>query len=535
SAATALGGTSVYDGATQTLTAGLDVDGTTYTNVQDALTAVGATASAGWNLQANGDAASNVAPGGTVQFLDGQNIAITRSGTDITIATAMDLMLDSVTLSGGQVFSATGLAMNGTKVTSLAAGTVSAASTDAVNGGQLYGVSQSVADHLGGGASVNADGTIAGPSYTVQGGSYGTVSDAFAAVDGSLTSISTTVNNINNGTGIKYFRGNSSLADSQANGTDSVAVGPAAVADGESSVAMGNGAMAAGAGSIALGQGASASEANSVALGAGSTTEAAVGTAGTTINGKDYAFAGTAPVGTVSVGTADAERTITNVAAGRISADSTDAVNGSQLHATNQAIEDLESGVGDLNEFAVRYDRNTDGTKANKVTLMGGDPNAPVVLANVAAGVAQTDAVNVRQLDEGMENTLNQANSYTDTRTTWAVEQSNAYTDAVSEKTLSDAKAYTDERLSQINLNYGEVRKEARQAAAIGLAASSLRFDDTPGKLSVAVGAGYWRSAGAFAFGAGYTSENGRVRANLTGTTAGGHWGVGAGLSVTLN
>ncbi|WP_292476394.1 YadA-like family protein, partial [Mesorhizobium sp.] len=68
-----------------------------------------------------------------------------------------------------------------------------------------------------------------------------------------------------------------------------------------------------------------------------------------------------------------------------------------------------------------------------------------------------------------------------------------------------------------------------------GLAAASLRYDDRPGKVSVAAGGGYWRGEGAVAFGAGYTSEDGRARANLSGTTAGGHWGVGAGVSFTLN
>lgn len=48
------------------------------------------------------------------------------------------------------------------------------------------------------------------------------------------------------------------------------------------------------------------------------------------------------------------------------------------------------------------------------------------------------------------------------------------------------------------------------------------------------MGGGYWRNEGALAFGAGYTSENGRVRANLSGATTGGSVGVGAGISVTL-
>ncbi len=58
----------------------------------------------------------------------------------------------------------------------------------------------------------------------------------------------------------------------------------------------------------------------------------------TVINGTTYAFAGTTPGSTVSVGAAGAERTITNVAAGRVDGGSTDAINGSQLFAANQAI-----------------------------------------------------------------------------------------------------------------------------------------------------------------------------------------------------
>ncbi|ETS04087.1 hypothetical protein Q655_01672, partial [Bartonella henselae JK 51] len=80
-----------------------------------------------------------------------------------------------------------------------------------------------------------------------------------------------------------------------------------------------------------------------------------------------------------------------------------------------------------------------------------------------------------------------------------------------------------------------DVRKEARQAAAIGLAVSNLRYNDLPGKLSVALGSGIWRSQSAFAFGAGYTSEDGNIRSNLSVTNAGGSWGVGVGLSLTLN
>lgn len=406
-----------------------------------------------------------------------------------------------------------GFAGSERKLTNVAAGS---AETDAVNVSQLRGLGTQITNNLGGGSVVNPDGTITGPTYNIQGGSYTTVYDGFTAVDASLTNLN---NQINNGGGIKYFHANSTLADSSPTGTDSVAIGPESVASGIDSLAAGHGAAATGQGSVALGEGAQANNANDVALGSGSVTETAVGTSGATIRGKQYDFAGTTPVGTVSVGADGAERTITNVAAGRISADSTDAINGSQLHATNSAIEDLEGGIGNINNNAVFYDLK-DGRKTNNITLQGGDVNAPVVISNVGKGVADNDAVNVSQLKENV---------------TYAVKTSNDYTDSVATTTLGEANSYTDQKFGQLNQEFDSIRDEARQAAAIGLAAASLRYDDRPGKVSVAVGGGYWRDAGALAFGTGYTSENGRVRANLSGTTAGGHWGVGAGLSFTLN
>ena len=114
----------------------------------------------------------------------------------------------------------------------------------------------------------------------------------------------------------------------------------------------------------ALGAYSRVAKAGSVALGSGTYAEAPVATESINIAGKTYHFAGTNPYGAVSVGKSasqdtghvddkgnpydpyigiDVKRTITNVAAGRISQDSTDAINGSQLHATIQAVEDLAS------------------------------------------------------------------------------------------------------------------------------------------------------------------------------------------------
>ncbi|WP_208433365.1 YadA-like family protein, partial [Bartonella koehlerae] len=100
---------------------------------------------------------------------------------------------------------------------------------------------------------------------------------------------------------------------------------------------------------------------------------------------------------------------------------------------------------------------------------------------------------------------------------------------------MNEAKAYTDMKFETLSYAVEDVRKEARQAAAIGLAVSNLSYDDKPGKLSLSFGTGIWRSQSAFAVGAGYMSEDGNIRSNLSITSAGGHWGVGAGFRITIN
>ncbi|WP_081770032.1 YadA-like family protein [Luteimonas huabeiensis] len=131
----------------------------------------------------------------------------------------------------------------------------------------------------------------------------------------------------------------------QATFANTVAVGAQSRATAVGAAAFGQNAAATAANAVALGVGATAGHARSVALGQGAATAAAVGTASVVVDKTTYAFAGASPVGTVSVGTAQDKRTLTNVAAGRISATSTDAINGSQLYGTNLALNAL---AGDL-------------------------------------------------------------------------------------------------------------------------------------------------------------------------------------------
>ncbi|WP_245639674.1 YadA-like family protein [Paraburkholderia heleia] len=193
----------------------------------------------------------------------------------------------------------------------------------------------------------------------------------------------------------------------EASGYGSVAMGASTTSAGDGSVAIGTRSTSAGNGSVALGTNAVATNANDVALGTLTTTAAVANTSGATIGGKSYSFAGTNAQSTVSVGSAGRERTITNVAAGQLTASSTDAVNGSELFATNQQVTqnttDISNLLGDVTNIngqladAVKYDASAH----DSVTLGGMDATTPVGLHNVAAGelsANSADAVNGSQL-----------------------------------------------------------------------------------------------------------------------------------------
>lgn len=133
--------------------------------------------------------------------------------------------------------------------------------------------------------------------------------------------------------------------DARATDTNATALGVFSRATALNATALGSGAQAGASGALALGQGSQALHAGSVALGQGAITAAAQGTSNQVVDGQTYTFAGQNPVATASVGSAGQERTITNVAAGRVNATSTDAINGSQLHGTNQAVTALGNNL----------------------------------------------------------------------------------------------------------------------------------------------------------------------------------------------
>ncbi|MCL7712615.1 hypothetical protein LQU74_08785, partial [Actinobacillus pleuropneumoniae] len=117
---------------------------------------------------------------------------------------------------------------------------------------------------------------------------------------------------------------------------NSIAMGKDSSTGGDFAVALGDSANAAAENTLALGKNAIADKKDSVALGNNAYTGDVIATESATLAGQVYEFAGKAPIGTVSVGNQGNERTITNVAAGRISSTSTDAINGSQLYAVSE-------------------------------------------------------------------------------------------------------------------------------------------------------------------------------------------------------
>ena len=174
-------------------------------------------------------------------------------------------------------------------------------------------------------------------------------------------------------------------------GCGGTAIGTTAKADDDYATAVGLGAEATAVNSMALGMQAKATQKDSVALGAGSVDRAATKETKGTIalsDGtiRDYGnFAGSNPIGVVSVGAKDKERQIINVAAGKISADSTDAVNGSQLYSlaggsrqnaeaiakNTQDISNIKNNITNLTTEAGKHTTVKAGTNENLTVTEG--------------------------------------------------------------------------------------------------------------------------------------------------------------------
>ncbi|EON3586095.1 YadA-like family protein [Escherichia coli] len=234
-------------------------------------------------------------------------------------------------------------------ITDVANGAVSSTSSDAINGSQLYGVSDYIADALGGNAVVNTDGSITTPTYAIAGGSYNNVGDALEAIDTTLDDALLWDTTANGGNG----------AFSAAHGKDKTASVITNVANGAVSATSSD--------AINGSQLYSTNKYIADALGGDAEVNAdgSITAPTYTIANTDYNNVGEAldaldnnallwdatannGAGAYSASHDGKASIITNVADGNIGEDSTDAINGSQLNATNMMIQQNSEIINQL-------------------------------------------------------------------------------------------------------------------------------------------------------------------------------------------
>lgn len=263
----------------------------------------------------------------------------------------------------------------------VAAGEISATSTDAVNGSQLYATNNvlgklaaSTVSHLGGGSTVNADGSLSAPDYSVGGTTYHNVGSALAAQNSIVSQQGSSIANALGGTSSYNAATGTVTAGFNVGGTSYTDVNTALNAVSSAVATVADNAVQyddASHGSVTLG-------------GAGAS----------------------APVG------------LHNVAAGGVTATSTDAVNGAQLYATNQQVSqnaaDIDSLTQNITNGTIGLVQQAGGAPGNGQITIGAvtggtsvsiaGTNGNRVLSGVAAGVAADDAVNVAQLEAAIAN-----------------------------------------------------------------------------------------------------------------------------------
>ena len=173
-------------------------------------------------------------------------------------------------------------------------------------------------------------------------------------------------------------------------------VGNNSTASADGAMVLGSSASVTGKNGVALGNNTKVANENAVAIGNGSETAAAVATPSATINGVVHNFAGVNPASTVSVGKAGAERTITNVAAGRISATSTDAINGSQLYAVTSEVDKGVAYAGDVKDAAAAANKFT-RKLGEQTNIVGGvTDTSKLTDGNIGVVSNGTDTLNIK-------------------------------------------------------------------------------------------------------------------------------------------
>lgn len=347
---------------------------------------------------------------------------------------------------------------------------------------------------------------------------------------------------------------------SQASGVNAIAIGDKAVSSSSDSVAIGEKASAAVSQAIAIGSASSASgkysvaiglnakvrknDNWSVALGNSSETAEAVSTASMTVGGKTYRTAGGVAKGTVSIGNNNIKRTITNVAAGRVLDTSTDAVNGSQLYATNQSVASNTENIA-LNakniakgmNFAADTGNPYNAQLGDTISIKGDGANLSTSIdkGTITVHMSDTPEFTTVTADTVAGSTIKAGNTVTiskegadfgGTKITHLKkgEISPTSTDAVNGSQLYG----TEVRINQLG---GRINKVGAGAAALA-ALHPLDFDPED-KWNFAVGYGNYRNANSTAVGAFYRPNDDTMLSVATNFGNGENM-INAGVSFKL-
>ncbi|HGM5918849.1 TPA: ESPR-type extended signal peptide-containing protein [Stenotrophomonas maltophilia] len=315
-----------------------------------------------------------------------------------------------------------------TTIGNLAGGAVTAGSLEAVNGGQLAGTNAAIASFFGGRAAFDpATGAFTAPLFEIStistGGAiakglYTNATDAFAAVDGSLVNLNTQITDIRNG-GTKYLRVNSTGTEAVASGTDSIAVGTNARATAANSIAVGAGSLADRANSVSIGAAGAERQVTNMAAGTAATDAVNVGQLQAAAAGAlryDLNGDGSVNYASATLGQGGTATTLRNLGPGQVSATSSEAINGAQLFAANQAVATHLGGGAAVNASGVltapTYSINniaangtiTKGSYNDVGTAFDAVSNS---LANVADQTGEIDKLAVKYDVDGSGNVIN--------------------------------------------------------------------------------------------------------------------------------
>ncbi|HHJ4257083.1 TPA: YadA-like family protein [Escherichia coli] len=278
------------------------------------------------------------------------NIA-TNTASINTLNTSIDALEQDELLWDGTAFSAAhGANKDASKITNVLAGTVSSASTDAINGSQLHGLSSSIATYLGGGATVSDSGVFSGPTYNIDGNDYTNVGAALDAINTSLSDSLGDALLWDSTTGAFSAKHGSTasvitnVADGAVSDSSSDAVNGSQLYDVSNSVVD------------VLGGGAGVNTDGSISAPTYTIANTDYDNVGDALNALDTTLddamlwdATAGENGAFSASHDGSASKITNVAAGTISDTSTDAVNGAQLHGVSSSVAEALGGGAAVN------------------------------------------------------------------------------------------------------------------------------------------------------------------------------------------